>query len=204
LKTFFTFPTYYGSLKKTEIHFGRNFFKMDHVPPKIYKVSVKYKMPRNTQGGSGHKSQKNSEGNKARNNRLKGDALIEDLMDEVSTEGIVVGKVTRRLGCGRMEVAYFSDKGEAFLLQAPLRGGMRGKGKKSVWVDIGSLVMVADTELSGKTHEIIAVMSQEQVVRYRKAKPDADARLFIKDANVEEDKKDEVIFEDDEVNVDAI
>jgi hypothetical protein len=204
LKTFFTFPTYYGSFKKTEIHFGRNFFKMDHVPPKIYKVSVKYKMPRNTQGGSGHKSQKNSEGNKARNNRLKGDALIEDLMDEVSTEGIVVGKVTRRLGCGRMEVAYFSDKGEAFLLQAPLRGGMRGKGKKSVWVDIGSLVMVADTELSGKTHEIIAVMSQEQVVRYRKAKPDADARLFIKDANVEEDKKDEVIFEDDEVNIDSI
>ena len=158
-------------------------------------------MPRNTQGGSGHKSQKNSEGNKARNNRLKGDALIEDIMDEVSTEGIVVGKVTRRLGCGRMEVAYFSDKGEAFLLQAPLRGGMRGKGKKSVWVDIGSLVMVADTELSGKTHEIIAVMSQEQVVRYRKAKPDADARLFIKDANVEDDKKDEVIFEDDEDEV---
>lgn len=162
-------------------------------------------MPRNTQGGSGHKSQKNSEGNKARNNRLKGDALIEDLMDEVSTEGILVGKVTRRLGCGRMEIAYFSDKGEAFLLQAPLRGGMRGKGKKSVWVDIGSLVMVAETELSGKTHEIIAVMSQEQVVRYRKAKPDADARLFIKDATVEDDKKDEVIFEeDDEVNIDSI
>ena len=74
-------------------------------------------MPRNTQGGSGHKSQKNSEGNKARNNRLKGDALIEDILDEVSTEGILVGKVTRRLGCGRMEIAYFNDKGEAFLLQ---------------------------------------------------------------------------------------
>jgi hypothetical protein len=47
-------------------------------------------------------------------------------------------------------------------------------------------------------------MSQEQVVRYRKVKPDADARLFIKDATVEDDKKDEVIFEEDEVNVDAI
>ena len=49
-------------------------------------------------------------------------------------------------------------------------------------------------------------MSQEQVVRYRKVKPDADARLFIKDANVEDDKKDEVIFEDDEdeVNIDSI
>jgi hypothetical protein len=84
---------------------------------------------------------------------------------------------------------------------------MRGKGKKSVWVDIGSLVMVAETELSGKTHEIIAVMSQEQVTRYRKVKPDADARLFIKDATVEDDKKDEVLFEEDEdedVNIDNI
>jgi hypothetical protein len=42
-------------------------------------------MPRNTTGGSGHKSQKNSEGNKARDNRLKGDALLDDIMDEVST-----------------------------------------------------------------------------------------------------------------------
>ena len=82
---------------------------------------------------------------------------------------------------------------------------MRGKGKKSVWVDIGSLVIIADTELGGKTHEIIAVMTPEQVVRYRKIKPNADARLFIKDANAEEESKDEILFEDDaEVNVDAI
>jgi hypothetical protein len=45
------------------------------------------------------------------------------------------------------------------------------------------------------------------VVRYRKAKPDADARLFIKDATVDDDKKDDVLFEEDEedeVNIDAI
>jgi hypothetical protein len=155
-------------------------------------------------GGSGHKSQKNSEGNKARNNRLKGDALLEDIMDEAETEGVLIGKVTRRLGCGRMEIAHFSDKGELSLLQAPLRGGMRGKGKKSVWVDIGSLVIIAETELGGKTHEIIAVMTPEQVARLRKIKPDADARLFVKDANAEEAEKDEIVFEDDEVNVDAI
>lgn len=161
-------------------------------------------MPRNMTGGSGHKSQKNSEGNKARNNRLKGDALLEDIMDEAETEGVLIGKVTRRLGCGRMEIAHFSDKGELSLLQAPLRGGMRGKGKKSVWVDIGSLVIIAETELGGKTHEIIAVMTPEQVARLRKIKPDADARLFVKDANAEEAEKDEIVFEDDEVNVDAI
>lgn len=161
-------------------------------------------MPRNTTGGSGHKSQKNSEGNKARNNRLKGDALLDDIMDEANTAGVLIGKVTRRLGCGRMEIAHFSDKGELTLMQAPLRGGMRGKGKKSVWVDIGSLVLVAETELGGKTHEIFAVMTQEQVARLRKVKPDADPRLFLKDASAEEASKDEILFEDDEVNVDDI
>ena len=162
-------------------------------------------MPRNLTGGSGHKSQKNSEGNKARNNRLKGDALLEDIISEADTDGVIIGKVVRRLGCGRMEIAHFNDRGESSLLQAPLRGGMRGKGKKSVWVDIGSLVIIADTELGGKTHEIIAVMTSEQVARYRKIKPDADARLFIKDASAEEEVKDEILFEeDDEVNVDAI
>ena len=164
------------------------------------------KMPRNMTGGSGHKSQKNSEGNKARNNRLKGDALLEDYMTEADTAGVVIGKVVRRLGCGRMEIAHFNDHGEGSMLQAPLRGGMRGKGKKSVWVDIGSLVIVAETELGGKTHEIVAVMTPDQVARYRKIKPNADARLFLKDASAEEANKEEIVFEEDEaeVNVDAI
>jgi hypothetical protein len=125
-------------------------------------------------------------------------------MEDAATDGVLIGKVTRRLGCGRMEIAHFNDNGEAFMLQAPLRGGMRGKGKKSVWVDIGSLVLIAETDLGGKTHEIFAVMTPEQVVRYRKIKPDADARLFLRDASAEEEKKDEILFEDEEVNVDAI
>jgi hypothetical protein len=103
-----------------------------------------------------------------------------------------------------MEIANFSDKGELTLMQAPLRGGMRGKGKKSVWVDIGSLVLVAATELGGKTHEIFAVMTPEQVARLRKIKPDADARLFLKDGSAEEAVTEEILFEDEEVNVDDI
>jgi len=83
---------------------------------------------------------------------------------------------------------------------------MRGKGKKSVWVDIGSLVIVADTDLGGKTHEIVAVMTPEQVALYRKIKPTADPRLFLKDASATEETKEEIVFEEDEaeVNVDAI
>jgi hypothetical protein len=103
-----------------------------------------------------------------------------------------------------MEIANFSDRGELTLMQAPLRGGMRGKGKKSVWVDIGSLVLVAATELGGKTHEIFAVMTPEQVTRLRKIKPDADPRLFLKDGSAEEAVTEEILFEDEEVNVDDI
>jgi len=105
-----------------------------------------------------------------------------------------------------MEICHFNEKGEAFLMQAPLRGGMRGKGKKSVWVDIGSVVIVAETDLSGKTHEIIAVMTPEQLARYRVIMPKADARLFVKDGNTEETAKDEIVFDEDheDVDVDAI
>jgi hypothetical protein len=91
----------------------------------------------------------------------------------------------------------------------PMRGGLRGKAKRTVWVDIDSLVMIAGTGLSGTTHEIIAVFSPEQVARYRKIFPQADERLFLKggaDAAVAD--QDGIIFdataEEEEVDVDDI
>jgi hypothetical protein len=163
-------------------------------------------MGKNLTGGSGHKSQRNSEGNKARNNRVKGDLLLEDLASGSNIQGVDVGRVIKRLGCGRMEVMYFNYRGEACLIQAPLRGGLRGKGKKTVWVDIDSLVVIAQTELGGKTHEIIAVMSPEQVMQYRRVVPDADPRLFVK-GGLEGDQRDDGIEFDaaeEEVDVNAI
>jgi hypothetical protein len=47
-------------------------------------------------------------------------------------------------------------------------------------------------------------MTPEQTALYRKVKPNADARLFVKDASAAEETKEEIIFEEDEVNVDAI
>ncbi len=187
-------------------------------------------MPRNTTGGSGHKAQRNSEGSKARHNREFIDDLLDDYRKGEKTDGVYVGRVTRRMGCGRMEVFYIKQVVEkvdedslafdAPVKKAPkirnvdvqqiipMRGGLRGKAKKTVWVDIDSLVMIAETGLSGATHEIIAVFSQEQVARYRKLKPDADERLFLKggaEASVAD--QDGIIFEkesDDEVDVDDI
>ena len=188
-------------------------------------------MPRNTTGGSGHKAQRNSEGSKARHNREFIDDLLDDYRRGEKVPEVNVGRVLRRMGCGRMEVFYIKDVVEKLDEESlaydapvkkapkvrkedvqqiiPMRGGLRGKAKKTVWVDIDSLVMIAETGLSGTTHEIVAVFSPEQVARYRKLKPDADERLFLKggaEATVAD--QDGIIFEaeseGEDVNVDDI
>jgi hypothetical protein len=88
----------------------------------------------------------------------------------------------------------------------PMCGALRGKGKKNVWVDPGSLVIVVETGLSGTTHEIRAVFSPEQVARLRKVRPDLDDRLFVKMEEGETKDEGGVVFEEEdaEVDVDAI
>ena len=187
-------------------------------------------MPRNTTGGSGHKAQRNSEGSKARHNREFIDDLLDDYRKGETVEDVYVGRVIRRMGCGRMEVFYIKeveDKNdeESLAFEAPvkkapkirhvdvqqivpMRGGLRGKAKKTVWVDIDSLVMIAGTGLAGATHEIIAVFSPEQVSAYRRIKPDADERLFLKGgAEAAAANQDAIVFDSsagDEVDVDDI
>jgi hypothetical protein len=188
-------------------------------------------MPRNTTGGSGHKSQRNSEGSKARHNREFIDDLLDDYRKGEKTDGVFVGRILRRMGCGRMEVFYIREVMEKVSEESlamdtpvkkapkvrkedvqqiiPMRGGLRGKAKKTVWVDIDSLVMIAETGLSGTTHEIVAVFSPEQVAYYRKLKPDADERLFLKGgAEASAADQDAIVFEAEEeaeeVNVDDI
>jgi hypothetical protein len=184
------------------------------------------KMPRNTTGGSGHKAQRNSEGSKARNNRCLVDDLLDDIRNGENTQGVLVARVTKRMGCGRMEVFYLQEiieekktdnwmTGEKRKVEqrpvqqiVPMRGGLRGKGKKTVWVDLDSLVMIAETGLAGTTHEIVAVFSPEQVARLRKLKPDMDERYFLKgssDASANQDAGFEFVKEEDEeVDVDNI
>lgn len=181
-------------------------------------------MPRNLTGGSGHKAQRNSEGGKARHNRELVDDLLDDLRKGENTNDIHVARVLRRMGCGRMEVLYFNivadNEGELagggkkmrkepIQQIVPMRGGLRGRGKGTVWVDIDSLVMVVETGLAVTTHEIVAVFTPEQVARYRKLVPDADERLFLKGGSeATSETKNAVIFEDvaeeEEVDVDDI
>lgn len=186
-------------------------------------------MPRNTTGGSGHKAQRNSEGSKARNNRCLVDDLLDDIRNGEDIKGLNIGRITKRMGCGRMEVFYLeeiveekkrddwlmeekvSKKKELRVVQKimPLRGGLRGKGKRTVWVDLDSVVMIAETGLAGTTHEIVAVFSPEQVTKLRKYKPDMDERIFLK--NSTESSSGEAGFEfeeaekeDEDIDVDDI
>lgn len=166
-------------------------------------------MPRNTSGGSGHKAQSNSEGSKARNNRVFVDELLDDIRNRENTNGVYVGRVLRRMGSGRMEVMYFKPDVELGGTQSvtqimPMRGGLRGKGKHTVWVDLDAIVMVAETGLGGTTHEIVAVFSADQVARYRKLVPTADERLFLKQGQSEEEKEGIVFEAEEQVNIDEI
>lgn len=183
-------------------------------------------MPRNTTGGSGHKAQRNSEGSKARNNRCLIDDLLDDIRNGEDVHDVHVGRVTKRMGSGRMEVFFMQDvvdekkndgwltgdktkKVEQRIVQqiVPMRGGLRGKAKKTVWVDLDSLVMIVETGLAVTTHEIVAVFSPEQVARLRKLKPDMDERYFIKgssDAASAQEVGFEFEAENEEVDVDNI
>lgn len=137
-------------------------------------------MPKNITGGSAHRAQRNSEGSKARNNRCLVDALLDDLASGEKIKDVFVARVMKRMGSGRMQVFYMNPAQQGTEIIVPMRGGLRGRGKATVWVDTGSLVMVAETGLGGITHEIVAVFSEIQVTRYKKLVPDADPRLFAK------------------------
>lgn len=184
-------------------------------------------MPRNTTGGTGHKAQCNREGAKARHNRCFIDDLLDDIRTGEAIEDIQIGRVTKRMGNGRMEVFYLEEvvdetKQDGWMLQEgkgkkehrvveriiPLRGGLTGKAKKTVWVEVDSLVMIVETGLAVTTHEITAVFSPEQVARLRKLRPDMDKRYFLKgpaETSVHNDAGFE--FEEEkqgEVDIDAI
>jgi translation initiation factor IF-1 len=86
----------------------------------------------------------------------------------------------------------------------PMRGGLRGKGKKDVWVDPGNLVVIAATGLAQTTHEIVAVFTPAQIARLRKTKSDLDSRLFVQEGGDTNADDGILIEEDEEVNVEDI
>jgi len=169
-------------------------------------------MPRNTTGGSGHRSQRNSESNKTKTNNKFNDALLDDILQEAGTDGVFVARVMRRLGSGMMECFFVQEEEVEHkkrmvdkLVHAPLRGGLRGRGKKDVWIDVGSVVLLANTGLGGTPWKIMSVFNEKQIARYQEIRPGADKRIFARAATdaPTEDGGIEFIAEED-VDVDDI
>ena len=169
-------------------------------------------MPRNTTGGSGHRSQRNSESNKTKTNNKFNDALLDDILQEAGTDGVFIARVMRRLGSGMMECFFVQEEEVEHkkrmvdkLVHAPLRGGLRGRGKKDVWIDVGSVVLLANTGLGGTPWKIMSVFNDKQIARYQEIRPDADKRIFARAATdaPTEDGGIEFIAEED-VDVDDI
>lgn len=128
------------------------------------------------QKNSGSKGRKRETGVATRHNRLVTD-LMDDLRSEKKVDGVHIGRVTRKFGNGRVGVFYvsmekektFNEEGEevekevprAQEAQAIIKGSFRGRGKHSVWIEQGGIVIMSDTGVG--IMEIAGILTQEQL-----------------------------------------
>jgi len=111
----------------------------------------------------------------------KNNAFFSDYMSDLRKEGkvddVYVGRVIRNVGNGRVEVFYASPHG-ARTENAYIRGLFRGKGKHSVNIEVNSIVLLADTGISGAAqYEIMCMLSRDHIRELRKA-VDLDPRIL--------------------------
>lgn len=101
------------------------------------------------------------------------DAYMSDLRTEGTVKDIYVARVIRNVGNGRVDVFYIGDQ-MARVEKAYIRGLFRGKGKHSINIDVNSIVLIADSGISGAAQfEIMALLSPLQIRELRKvAEPD--------------------------------
>jgi hypothetical protein len=120
------------------------------------------------QKNSGAKASKRVSGVEAKNSRFI-QAYLGDLHRDGKADDVYVARVIARLGNGRMDVFYLDKYGSPNTTQAVIRGSFRGKGKRSVWVDIGSIVMIGDSGIAGSAEfEIMAILSQDDLNSLRR------------------------------------
>ena len=118
------------------------------------------------QKNSGNKGAKRETGASSKNRRF-----VNNFLDDLRVEGVVadvhIARIIRKMGNGRMEVFYVDNtkKGaKGSVTQAKIPGKFSGRGKHSVWIDVGTFVAVADSGISGSAEfEIVAVFSPDQM-----------------------------------------
>ena len=135
------------------------------------------------QKNSGNKGAKRETGASSKNRRF-----VQNFLDDLRAEGVVadvhIGRITRKMGNGRMEVFYVDNakkNSKGTVTQAKIPGKFSGRGKHSVWIDVGTFVAVADSGISGSAEfEIVAVFSPDQMRDISK-EFDVDPRILAVD-----------------------
>ena len=118
------------------------------------------------QKNSGNKGAKRETGASSKNRRF-----VQNFLDDLRTEGVVadvhIARILRKMGNGRMEVFYVDNEkktSKGTITQAKIPGKFSGRGKHSVWIDIGTFVAVADSGITGAGEfEIVAVFTPDQM-----------------------------------------
>ena len=118
------------------------------------------------QKNSGNKGAKRETGASVKNRKF-----VQNFLDDLRKDGTVadvhIARILRKMGNGRMEVFYVdrtkkTERGT--VTQAKIPGKFSGRGKHSVWMDVGTFVAVADSGISGAGEfEIVAVFSPDQM-----------------------------------------
>ena len=89
--------------------------------------------------------------------------LLADIRDDEDIDGILVGRVMRKLGDGRMEVDFIKNE-RLETEKARMKGSIRGRGKRDAWVDVGSYVILNETGVDGALAlEIVMPLNPDQV-----------------------------------------
>jgi hypothetical protein len=102
---------------------------------------------------------------------LKNRKFVQNFLDDLRADGVVadvhIARIIRKMGNGRMEVFYVDNakkNTKGAVTQAKIPGKFSGRGKRSVWIDVGTFVAVADSGISGSAEfEIVAVFSPDQM-----------------------------------------
>jgi hypothetical protein len=129
------------------------------------------------QKNSGNKSVKRESGVVLKNRKFI-QAFLEDVREDSDVSDIYVARVMKKMGNGRMEVFYVDNKQHPHVVQSIIRGSFRGKGKRSVWIDDNSVVIIADSGIGGSAaFEIMAVLSQDEIHDLKKTK-EVDPRIL--------------------------
>lgn len=139
---------------------------------------------------------------------------MSDLRQNNHVEDVYLGRVIRKLGNGRVEVFYVAKEKEktfdhegnevekevykSYEKQAIIKGSFRGRGKHSVWIDVGTAVAVADVGLGNIT--VVAVLTREQLNDIA-ATSHVDERILKEGTDGKDQEGDAIVFDE---KVDAL